>query len=140
MMNISIKISLFCACVILCSCVDQPYLAGERLYRVNCANCHLDDGKGLGALIPPLAGADYLSENRALLPCILRNGLAGDSIRVNGQWYAEKMPGVHHLSEADITNILNYINTSWGNKEPIYRLDEVLESLKTCPKRINSEY
>jgi mono/diheme cytochrome c family protein len=80
-----------------------------------------------------LANADYLAQHRDALPCVLRYGLA-DSIVVNGRAYAEKMPGVPQLSEVDITNILNYINHSWGNQNPPYRLDEVRELLQRCPK------
>lgn len=120
-------------CCILGGCEDatSTYRAGERLYKANCANCHMDTGAGLGALIPPLANADYLTQHRDALPCVLRHGLA-DSIVVNGRAYAEKMPGVPRLSEVDITNILNYINHSWGNQNPPYRLDEVRELLQHC--------
>ena len=34
--------------------------AGKRLYEQHCQSCHMPDGKGLGKLIPPLAGADYV--------------------------------------------------------------------------------
>ena len=120
-------------CCVLGGCEDATYRAGERLYKANCANCHMDTGAGLGALIPPLANADYLAQHRDALPCVLRHGLA-DSIVVNGRAYAEKMPGVPQLSEVAITNILNYINHSWGNQNPPYRLDEVRELLQRCPK------
>lgn len=129
----------FCLFILfsLSSCEEQiTYKAGERLYKKNCSNCHLDDGKGVGALIPPLAGADFLSTHRLELPCIVRNGLNGDTIWVNGQMYAEKMPAAHHLSEADITNILNYVQTAWGNRYAPFRLDEVLPVLEKCPKRV----
>lgn len=132
----SLLFILFCA---VFACQDQPYIVGQRLYKANCSNCHLDDGKGLGDLIPPLAGADYLEKNRLDLPCLLRNGTT-DTIVVNGKQFVEKMPGVPHLSEADVTNILNYINNNWGNNYTVYRLDEVIEILKKCPKRTNSEF
>lgn len=114
------------------ACQDtSSYREGARLYKTNCANCHMDDGVGLGALIPPIAGADYLRTHRDKLPCILKYGLK-DSIRVNGQLYAEAMPGVPTLSAIQITNILNYINHNWGNDNPVYRLDEVQALLESC--------
>lgn len=112
-------------------CEPNPYREGERLYQANCSNCHLDNGAGLGALIPPLAGADYLAANRERLPCILRYGLR-DTIVVNGTVYAEAMAGVPTLSDIQITNILNFINNSWGNNLPPYRLDEVRDLLTKC--------
>ncbi|MBK9336958.1 MAG: cytochrome c [Lewinellaceae bacterium] len=120
------------ACLLaLVQCESNPYREGERLYKMNCANCHLDDGAGLGALIPPLAGADYLAAHRERLPCILKYGLK-DTIVVNGTVYAEAMPGVQTLSAIQIANILNYINTNWGNNLPPYRLDEVRALLEDC--------
>lgn len=113
------------------SCQTNPYREGERLYKRNCANCHMDNGEGLNALIPPLAGADYLAKNREKLPCLVKYGLK-DSIVVNGKVYTEQMPGVETLSDIHITNVLNYINNSWGNRAEPYRLDEVQQLLKDC--------
>ena len=121
---------------ILCllNCEPNPYREGGRLFQVHCSNCHLDDGKGLGALIPPLAGAtDYLAANRERLPCFLKYGLT-DTIVVRGTVYAEAMPGVPVLSAIQITNILNFVNHSWGNQLPPFRLDEVQRLLSECPK------
>ncbi len=110
---------------------QQGRLEGANLYRVHCANCHMENGEGLGALIPPLAGSDYLAAQRKKLPCIVRHGLQ-DTIEVNGTQYAEAMAGIESLSDIQITNILNYINTSWGNDLPPYRLDEVRQLLRQC--------
>lgn len=107
------------------------YQSGERLYKASCANCHMDHGEGLGALIPPLAGSDFLAANRDNLPCIIRKGLM-DTIVVNGKVYSEMMPPNPGLSDIQITNILNYINSSWGNTQPAYPLEGVRELLKKC--------
>lgn len=116
------------------SCGDAyTFREGERLYKANCANCHMDDGVGLSALIPPLAGSDYLVAHRGQLPCILRHGLR-DSIRVNGKIFNEQMPGVPTLSDIQVTNLLNYINNSWGNRNGAFRLDEVRAALEKCRK------
>ena len=116
---------------LLTSCEQQPYQIGERLYKVHCANCHMDAGEGLGALIPPLVAADYLTENRDQLACILRHGLQ-DTIVVNGKTYAEKMPGNDKLTEIQITNVLNYVLQSWGNQVPPLTFEEVKTSLERC--------
>ncbi len=116
---------------LLFACENQTYQSGGRLYKTMCANCHMDSGEGLGALIPPLAGADYLEKNRDKLPCIVRQGLQ-DTIVVNGKVYAEKMAGMPGLSDIQVTNLLNYINTSWGNNNPPYSYEEVTELLLKC--------
>jgi Cytochrome C oxidase, cbb3-type, subunit III len=126
--------SIFCAVLLLIlafACENQTYQSGGRLYKTMCANCHMDSGEGLGALIPPLAGADYLGENREKLPCIIRHGLQ-DTIVVNGKTYAEHMAGMPGLSDIQVTNLLNYINTSWGNNNPVYSYEEVTALLTKC--------
>ena len=91
----------------------------------------MDSGEGLGALIPPLAGSDYLAKNRDRLPCVVLHGLQ-DTIVVNGKTYAENMAGMPGLSDIQVTNLLNYINTSWGNNNPVYNYEQVTEMLGRC--------
>ena len=93
----------------------------------------MDSGEGLGALIPPVAGVEYLSKNHDLLPCLIRYGLQ-DSIVVNGKVYAEQMPPADKLSDIDITNVLNYLNTHLGNQNPIFTLEEVRARLEKCKR------
>ena len=119
---------------LLNSCQQISFQEGERLYQANCANCHMDDGIGLSALIPPLAGSDYLQKNRDRLPCIVQHGLS-DTIYVNGRMFGEQMPGVPALNVIQITNLLNFINNSWGNKNGVFRLDEVQAALDSCAHR-----
>lgn len=106
---------------------------GERLYKTHCANCHMDDGSGLGALIPPLAEADFLSSHREQLACILRYGL-NDTITVNGTRYAEQMVGNDKLTDIQITNVLNFVLQSWGNKQPPLTYEEVKVALERCER------
>ncbi len=114
------------------ACQRDPYREGALLYGKHCANCHGDNGLGLGELIPPLAQADYLAQHRAALPCILVKGIA-DSIMVNGKIYSgQPMPANATLSVVQVANILNYIHNNWGNQLPDYRLDEVQRALDQC--------
>lgn len=114
-------------------CQTKLWRDGEWIYQKNCASCHGDQGQGLGELIPPLAGADFLAKNRHRLPCIVRQGLQ-DSILVNGKKYEQPMAGVAHLSDIEITNLLNYVNHAWGNDNGVYQLEEVRALLKQCEK------
>jgi mono/diheme cytochrome c family protein len=114
-------------------CDTYPYKQGGMYYTQYCANCHLENGEGLRGVIPPLKGADYLTKNRELLPCVIRKGLK-DTILVNGVTYGgQAMAGIPKLTDFEIANILNYINTSWGNDLPIWTIDEVRTHLKKCP-------
>src|SRR5690349_7932882 len=101
---------------LLAGCFTSNERSGAALYSQHCANCHGAAGDGLGNLIPPLAGADYLATHRAELPCIVRQGMRGP-VRVNGKDYNGVMPAIkrEQLSDADVANILNFVSNSWGN-------------------------
>lgn len=118
----------------LCSlpaCTPTPYRQGESLYITHCASCHIDDGLGLRGVIPPLAGADYIARDSAAMACIIRNGLQGEIV-VNGTTYNEPMEGLPQLSDFQIANIINYINTAWGNDFGFVTLPEVRRRLEAC--------
>lgn len=113
-------------------CFTDKQNQGQRLYAENCAGCHGEQGQGLARLIPALAGADYLAQHRAALPCLLRQGQHGP-LQVNGILYNQVMPGNQALSPARLTNLLNYIENSWGNHAPAPRtIREVEDQLRAC--------
>ena len=114
------------------SCDKNPYQQGKIYYGLYCANCHMDNGEGLKGLIPPLAQADYLTTHRSDLSCIIRKGLKGPVLVNNIGYGQQEMPGVKKLTDFEITNILNYIGTAWGNTEKLWTVDEVREGLKKC--------
>jgi cytochrome c551 len=122
---------LLVSAVLLAQCEEQnTYRIGERVYKANCANCHMDNGEGLGELIPPIANSDYLKNNRDKLACIVRYGLK-DTIIVNGKQYSEQMAGIK-LEDVALVNLLNYIGHSWGNDLKPYTLEEVRTMLGQC--------
>jgi mono/diheme cytochrome c family protein len=116
------------------ACKSTRNAQGEWLYGQYCANCHMESGQGLRGVIPPLAGADYLSREREQIACIIRYGQQGP-IRVNGREYNQLMPGVENLNAVEITNIINYINQAWGNDLPYFPLDSVKAGLDACSER-----
>lgn len=104
---------------------------GAFLYRKHCESCHLEEGQGLGQLIPPIAGSDWLVHNQDILACIIRYGTT-DPMTVNGILYHEKMPGNPELTDGQMVNLINYINTHFGNSIPRQHLREVKETLDKC--------
>lgn len=90
------------------------------------------DGSGLEGVIPPLANADYLEKYRLDIACIIRKGQSGEIV-VNGQKYNQEMAGIPQLTDFEITNVINYINTAWGNDYGYTKITEVQEALKDCP-------
>lgn len=113
------------------SCQQNPYSQGKIMYENFCESCHMKDGSGLGANIPPLAGADYLKSNAHLLPCIIRYGIS-EEIVVNGKTYTTPMVGIPQLKDVEIANIINYINHAWGNDNGYTTIQEVQKQLEQC--------
>ncbi|KAA3639200.1 MAG: cytochrome c [Bacteroidetes bacterium] len=125
--------SFFCLVFLgfMTSCGENTFKQGEMLYKTQCANCHMLDGQGLQSLIPPLAGFKFYPENRAQIACIITNGFK-DTIRYNDRIYTEPMEAIPNLTEAEITNIINYINHAWGNDFGYVKISDVEDALNDC--------
>lgn len=133
--NIFIKVSffLFFLFVFVFSCRESPYVHGKILYENFCEQCHFENGEGLKNLIPPLVGSDYLEKQKKSLPCIIRYGMKGPVV-VNGVTYNQEMTPSLKLKDSEITNVINYINSAWGNDYGYMTIVEVQEALKNCEK------
>lgn len=115
----------------LFACDYQPYSQGAELYNFYCANCHMEDGSGLKALIPPLAQADYLKDHQSEIACLIKKGIKGP-ITVNGTVYTTEMAGIPKLNDIQINNIINYINNAWGNDYGDSNVKKVNDALEQC--------
>ncbi|HHB78531.1 MAG TPA: cytochrome c [Saprospiraceae bacterium] len=120
------------AIIFLGACDNNPYGKGMKIYNKHCAVCHADDGNGLQGLIPPIRQSDYLHIHQNDLACIIRHGL--DSvITVNGVVYdLQKMPANDILDDIAITNLINFINNAWGNKEEFVTVEKIKADLSRC--------
>ena len=121
----------FLLLLLLPGCFTDKQNQGAKLYAANCAGCHGDQGQGLARLIPPLAESDYLVDHRAELACLLRNG-QNEVIVVNGIGYHNIMPSNKGLSPAQLTNLLNYIESHWGNEAAPRTISEVQADIDKC--------
>lgn len=91
----------------------------------------MEDGSGLGRIIPPLANSDYLRRNQKGLACLIINGISGEII-VNGVLYNEPMKGLPDLTPGQVNNIINYINSAWENDFPSMTVKEIKEYMQKC--------
>ncbi|WP_242434708.1 c-type cytochrome [Hymenobacter amundsenii] len=115
----------------LSGCFTERQNEGAKLYANHCASCHGDQGQGLERLIPGVAAADYVALHRAELPCLVRKGMKGPLV-VNGIEYNQVMPGHEDLTDSQITNLLNFVQTTWGNHNQPYTIRETSELLGRC--------
>ncbi|ULQ54291.1 c-type cytochrome [Flavihumibacter fluvii] len=90
---------------------------GQEVYATSCQNCHMEDGKGMPDINPPLAKADYLKKPTKTLITVILEGQSGEVV-VNGKKYNGIMPAMDYLDDMQIADVLNYMNNSWGNKIP----------------------
>jgi mono/diheme cytochrome c family protein len=128
----SIASVVICVIVIFAMIREGNKNPGQLMYKRYCENCHLEDGLGLGELMPPLAGSDYLRDRQDELPCMILNGMKGE-IMVNGVMFNEEMPPAENITSGQILNIINYVNNAWGNDNKVWNLREVNEKLEECP-------
>lgn len=97
--------------------VQKSMARGKEVYGLYCQNCHMEDGKGMPEVNPPLAKADYMKKPaKDLINVILKGATA--SMTVNGKKYLGAMPAQEYLNDEQIADVLNYIKNNWGNKIP----------------------
>ena len=97
--------------------LNESIKRGKEAYALYCQNCHMEDGKGITDVNPPLAKADYIKKPAKTLINIILQGQTVDVI-VNGKKYNVIMPSQEYLSDEQIADVLNYVRNSWGNKIP----------------------
>jgi nitrite reductase (NO-forming) len=97
--------------------VQKSIVRGKEVYGLYCQNCHMEDGKGMPEVNPPLVKADYMKRPaKDLISVILKGSTA--SMTVNGKKYLGAMPAQEYLNDEQIADVLNYIKNNWGNKIP----------------------
>jgi mono/diheme cytochrome c family protein len=90
---------------------------GSQLYAKYCLTCHQVNGKGVRHMFPPLAGNEKITGKADDLIKIVLFGLQGP-ITVNETDYNQPMPPQAYLNDKQISDILTYIRSSWGNNAP----------------------
>ena len=76
----------------------------QSLFNDNCSACHQTTGKGVKGAFPALAGDPFVQGDAAPVLATVLAGRAG-------------MPAFKgDLTDADLSSILTYVRTTWGNK------------------------
>jgi mono/diheme cytochrome c family protein len=94
--------------------LEQSIADGKEIYQDFCLQCHLDTGKGVSGVFPPLAQSDYLLNDINLSIKGIKYGMSGP-ITVNGEEYNGVMQN-QGLDDVEIADVMNYVINSWGNK------------------------
>ena len=107
--------------------LQESLLDGQEIYKDFCAQCHLEDGKGVKGIYPPLAKSDFLKDINRTISSI-KYGLKGPII-VNGEKYNSIMVS-QGLDDEEISDVVNYILNSWGNSTKQLITEEIVTSIE----------
>jgi mono/diheme cytochrome c family protein len=101
---------------------------GQEVYNAQCLSCHMEQGEGIEDIYPPVAKSDYLMADKKRSIRQILFGVTGE-IKVNGKTYNGEMAGFD-LSDEQVSDVLNYIRNSFGNKGAGITPAEVAEAKK----------
>jgi nitrite reductase (NO-forming) len=101
---------------------------GQEIYNINCIACHMEKGEGLEGVYPPLAKSDYLMADKKRSIIQILKGVTGP-MTVNRVDYDGEM-NAFDLSDSEVSDVLNYVRNSFGNKGGAVLPAEVLAARK----------
>lgn len=91
---------------------------GRKVYESQCLMCHQQNGAGLADSFPPLEGSEWVRGDKRLGINIVLGGVSGP-ITVKGETYNSIMaPWGGVLDDQQISAVLTYIRSAWGNDAP----------------------
>lgn len=96
---------------------------GKEIYGTHCQSCHMEAGEGLEGVYPPVAKSDYLMADKTRSIKVVMFG-AFEEMKVNGTLYNTEMAAVE-LNDQQVSDVLNYVRNSFGNKGPAVTVEEV---------------
>lgn len=91
---------------------DEALRSGAEVYTAVCASCHQAGGVGLSGQFPPLVDNPNV-DDAGYVETVIREGLSGP-IDVNGETYDSVMPPQPALSDADVANVITYIQSGFA--------------------------
>lgn len=103
--------------------LEASIARGQDIYIAQCMSCHMENGEGIEDVYPPLAKADYLMADKERSIDNVIHGMTGEIV-VNGKTYNMEMTPFD-LSDQEVSDVLNYIRNSWGNKGEAVTPEEV---------------
>ncbi len=104
--------------------LKSSIIRGKDVYASQCITCHLEQGEGIEGVYPPLAKSDYLMADKKRSIEQVLYGLTGE-IKVKGVAYDGVMTGFDGLSDQEVSDVLNYIRNSFGNKGAAVTPEEI---------------
>ena len=104
---------------------DPRMVAGQAIYKDNCAACHTDAGAGIPGLFARLAGSHAVqSDNPTTLIRVVLKGSQG--VGMPDAPTSPAMPSFGwRLNDVQVASVSTYIRNAWGNVAPAISSDQV---------------
>ena len=104
----------FAAAPVFASAVpdDDVLRAGAEVYTSVCSSCHQPGGVGLSGDYPPLLDNPNVQDTE-YVRTVIAEGRSGQIV-VNGETYDGVMPAQSTLSDADVDNVIAYIQSGFA--------------------------
>jgi mono/diheme cytochrome c family protein len=95
---------------------DERLARGHQLYVDQCAGCHMEDGKGLARVFPPIRGSSGLqSRDPTSLVRLVLEGAPSVKTPAKPEGFA--MPAFNwKLDDGQVADLLTYLRSIWGNQ------------------------
>ena len=110
--------------------IKSSIVRGKEVYTAYCITCHMEQGEGMEDVYPPLAKSDYLMADKKRSVEQILYGASGE-MKVKGKTYNAEMTGFD-MSDQEVSDVLNFIRNSFGNKGAAVTPDEV-KGFQLCP-------
>jgi mono/diheme cytochrome c family protein len=114
---------------------DPRMVAGQAIYRDQCAACHQIDGKGVARLFPSLADSSIARSDdpTSLLRLVLRGSR---SVATKDEPTGPGMPSfAWQLDDEQIAAVATYVRNHWGSPAPAVSPSEVGRQRSSLAKR-----
>jgi len=92
----------------------QAEETGAQIFGRTCIACHQANGQGIPNVFPPLAGSDFLKNNKQAAISFVIHGHSGPIV-VNGKNFNNTMPP-QSLDDKQIAKVLTFVRNGFGNK------------------------
>jgi mono/diheme cytochrome c family protein len=112
----------------------KPAFKGQMIYQTYCRACHQRNGKGDESRFPPLIESEWVDGDHEKLINVMLKGL-NEPITVGGKEFSGAMPAFDFLTDQQLTDLLNYVKTSFSSKADSIRVDEVGQARKKLPAK-----
>ena len=93
----------------------RTFERGAQIYAESCVVCHLEDGRGVPKMQPPLVGSHVVSDEPATFAALLLRGAAA-SLPATRASYESEMPTFEALSDEELAAVMTYVRARFGNR------------------------